>query len=80
MYQMCHIPRQNFIESDRIKKKVCVCERGGGKSTELSIIMHFLCVRSRTRLKIVSEIWNLDLESKSRSRTRSSRYWDLDSI
>ena len=81
MYQMCHIPRQNFIESDRIKK-VCVCERGGGgdNATELSIIMHFLCVRSRTRLKNVSEIWNLDFESKSRSRTRSSRYWDLDSI
>ena len=24
MYQMCHIPRQDVIESDRIKK-VCVC-------------------------------------------------------
>ena len=62
MYQMCHIPRQNFIESDRIKKSVCVCEGGGGdNATEFSIIMHFLCVRSRTRLKNVSEIWNLDL-------------------
>ena len=67
---MCHIPRQSFIESDRIKKK-CVCERererggggggGGDDATEVSIIMHFLCVRSRTRLKNVSEIWNLDL-------------------
>ena len=25
MYQMCHIPHQEFIESDRIKKSVCVC-------------------------------------------------------
>ena len=64
---MCHIPRQNFIESDRIKKSMCVFVRGGGgggggdNATELSIIMHFLCVRSRTRLKNVSEIWNLDL-------------------
>ena len=24
MYQMCHIPRQDVIESDRIKN-VCVC-------------------------------------------------------
>ena len=50
MYKMCHIHCQNFIESDRIKKSVC--ERGGGggdNATELSIIMHFLCVRSLTR-------------------------------
>ena len=42
---------------------MCVCVRGGGGDnvTELSIIMHFLCLRSRTRLKNVSEIWNLDL-------------------
>ena len=84
MYQMCHIPCQNFIESDRIKKSVCVREReeggggGGDNATELSIIMHFLCVRSRTRLKNVSEIWNLDLNLDL--GTRSSRYWDLDSI
>ena len=65
---MCHVPPQNFIESDRIKKSMCVFVRegrggGGGRdnATELSIIMHFLCVRSRTRLKNVSEIWNLDL-------------------
>ena len=44
-----------------------MCERkgggggGGNNATELSIIMHFSCVRSRTRLKNVSEIWNLDL-------------------
>ena len=70
MYQMCHIPRQDVIESDRIKKSmfVCVCVvRGGGgggggyNAIGLSIIMHFLCRRSRTRLKKVSEIWNLDL-------------------
>ena len=34
VYQMCHIPRQDIIDSDRIKKKLCVCEerreRGGG--------------------------------------------------
>ena len=29
---------------------------------KLSIIMHFLSGRSRTRLKNVSEIWNLDLD------------------
>ena len=29
MYQMCHIPRQDVIESDRIKK-MCVCVWGGG--------------------------------------------------
>ena len=66
MYQMGHIPRQNVIESDRIKKSMCVFVRGGGggggdNATELSIIMHFLCGRSRTRLKNVIEIWNLDL-------------------
>ena len=36
---------------------MCVRERGGGGA----IMLHFLCVRSRTRLKNVSEIWNLDL-------------------
>ena len=65
MYQMCHIPRQDVIESGRIKKK-CVCKgggRGGGDDAfKLSIIMHFLSGRSRTRLKHVSEIWNLDLD------------------
>ena len=25
MYQMCHIPRQDVIESDRIELKKCVC-------------------------------------------------------
>ena len=62
MYQMCHIPRQDVIESDRIKKE-CVCVWGGGvnNALELSIIMHFLCGTSRTRLKKMSEIWNLDL-------------------
>ena len=33
MYQICHIPRQDVIESDRIKKKcmfVCVVGGGGG--------------------------------------------------
>ena len=33
MYQMCHIPRQDVIESDRIKKK-CVCVWGGGGGEE----------------------------------------------
>ena len=54
MYQMCHIPRQDVIESDRIKKRVCVCVCVGGRgynAIELSIIMHFLCGRSRTRFK-----------------------------
>ena len=63
MYQMCHIPRQDVIESDRIKKKkwcVCVCV-WGDDAIKLSIINHFLCGRSRTRLKNTSEIWNLDL-------------------
>ena len=35
---------------------------GGGFAINLSIIMHFLCGRSRTRLKNASEIWNLDLD------------------
>ena len=52
MYQMCHIPRQDVIESDRIKK----CGGGGGGggdvAIKLSIIIHFLCGRSRTRLKM----------------------------
>ena len=56
MYQQCHIPRQDVIERDRIKKKyVCVCVWGGGGgdvAIKLSIIMHFLCSRSRTRLKM----------------------------
>ena len=43
------------------KKCVCVCGGGGGVAIKLSIIMHFLCGRSRTRLKNASEIWNLDL-------------------
>ena len=56
MYQMCHISRQDVIESDRIKNVcVCVCVGGGGGggicdvAIKLSIIMHFLCGRSRTR-------------------------------
>ena len=72
MYQMCHILRQYVIESDRIKKKCgWLEERGGGgggggrgnNAIKLSIIMHFLCgrSRSRTRFKNASEIWNLDL-------------------
>ena len=41
---------------------MCVCGGGGGDvAIKLSIIMHFLCGRSLTRLKIASEIWNLDL-------------------
>ena len=61
MYQMCHIPRQDVIESDRIKKKyVCVCG-GDDDAIKLSIIMHFLSGRSQTRFKNASEIWNLDL-------------------
>ena len=44
----------------------CVCVWGGGGGggdvfIKLSIIMHFLCGRSRTTLKKASEIWNLDL-------------------
>ena len=64
LYQMCHIPRQDVIESDRIKN-VCVCVGvglggGGGEfAIKLSIIMHFLRGRSRTRFKNASEIWNL---------------------
>ena len=60
MYQMCHIPRQDVIESDRIKN-VCGGGGGGDVAIKLSILMHFLCGRSRTRLKSASEIWNLDL-------------------
>ena len=33
----------------------------GADAIKLLIIMHFLCGRSRTRLKNASEIWNLDL-------------------
>ena len=70
MYQICHIPRQDVIESDRIKNVcvclcvcVCVCWGGGGDvAIKLSIIMHFLCGRYRTRLKNANEIWNLDLD------------------
>ena len=40
MYQMCHIPRQDVIESGRLKKnvRVCVCvgKRGGGAMMLLS--------------------------------------------
>ena len=42
-----------------------VCVGGGGRGNDafkLSSIMHFLSGRSRTRLKNVSEIWNLDLD------------------
>ena len=54
------IPRQDVIESG---KKMCVCVwGGGGRSFKLSIIMHFLSGRSRTRLKNASEIWTLDLD------------------
>ena len=51
MYQKC-----------RIKKNVCVGEGRGDDAFKLSIIMHFLSGGSRTRLKNVSEIWNLDLD------------------
>ena len=49
-----------------IELKMCVCVWGGGggggdDAIKLLIIMHFLCGRSRTRLKNASEIWNLDL-------------------
>ena len=41
---------------------MCVCTgEGEADAIKLSIIMHFLCGRSRTRLKNLSEIWNLDL-------------------
>ena len=86
MYQMCHIPRQDVIERDRIKKSVCVCVwlGGGGRDNaiELSIIMHFLCGRSQTRLKNVGEIWNLDLNLDLDLDLESSfsRALDLDSI
>ena len=66
MYQMCHIPRQDVIESDRIKKIcvcVCVCVGGGeDDAIKLSIIMHFLSGRSQTTFKNASDIWNLDLD------------------
>ena len=58
-----YIPCQDVIESDRIKKYVCVWGGGGGgpdDAIKLSIIMHFLCCRSQTRLKTASIIWNLD--------------------
>ena len=83
MYLMCHISRQDVIEND--KKNVCVYgererEReggggggGGADALKLSIIMHFLCGRSRTRLKNSSAIWNLDLNL---DLSRSSR--DID--
>ena len=58
---------------------VCVVWGGGGDNAiELSIIMHFLCGRSQTRLKNVSEIWNLDLNLELESSF--SRALDLDSI
>ena len=60
MYQMYHIPRQDVIESDRIKN-VCVCG-GGDVAIKLSIIMHFLCGRSQTRIKTRSSR-DLDLDS-----------------
>ena len=55
---------------------------GGGNAIELSIIMHFLCGRSQTRLKNVSEIWNLDLKLDLDLDLESSfsRALDLDSI
>ena len=43
---------------------MCVCGGGGGggdDAIKLSIVMHFLCGRFRTRLKSASEIRNLDL-------------------
>ena len=52
--------------------KMCVWEKGGGGggggdvAIKLLIIIHFLCGRSRTRLKFASEIWNLDLNLESR--------------
>ena len=38
-------------------------EGGGGEADSInwSIIMHFMCGRSRTILNNLSEIWNLDL-------------------
>ena len=62
IYQMCHIPRQDVIESERIKN-VCVCVGGGGGdfAIKLSIIMQLLRGRSQTTFKNASEIWNLDL-------------------
>ena len=52
----------------KIEKSVCVCvwesggrEGGGADALKLSIVMHFLCGRSRTRLKNSSEISNLDI-------------------
>ena len=59
MYLMCHISHQDVIENDR--KEMCVCMGERADAIKLSIIMHFLCGRSRTRLKNSSEIWNLDL-------------------
>ena len=68
---------------------MCVCVVGGGggggdNAIELSIIMHFLCGRSQTRLKNVSEIWNLDLNLELdldlHLESSFSRALDLDSI
>ena len=40
-----------------------MCGGGGGDdAVKLSIIMHFLSGRSRTRFKKASQIWNLDLD------------------
>ena len=58
MYQMCHIPRQDVIESGKEKNFVW----GRVHAITLSIIMHFFSGRSRTRLKNASEMWNLDLD------------------
>ena len=43
---------------------MCVCVWGGGGDDviKLSLKMHFLSGRSRTKFKNVSEIWNLDLD------------------
>ena len=54
MYKLCHIPPQDVIESDRIKKQ--------GSKVAINLSMHFLCGRSPTRWENAGEICNLDLD------------------
>ena len=54
MYQMCHIPHQDVIESDRIKKNVCVCGEGRGDNNAL--------LRVRTGYGILEKLWNFEKE------------------
>ena len=61
---MCHIPHQDVIESDRIKKKMCVCVGGGGGGGGggADAIKLSCAVDLEPDKKNASEIWNLYLD------------------